>query len=128
MSYLVDSDIVIDWLQGRRNAVEVLSSFKRGQIAISVITYGEIYEGIYYGIDRIAIEAAFGRFLQGTTVLTLNKLTMEHFANIRGDLRKKGQLLGDMDLLIAATAIAYNLTLVTGNFKHFKRVRGLTIY
>jgi predicted nucleic acid-binding protein len=128
MSYLIDSDVIADWLQGKSIAVQLISGLGNGHLAISIITYGEIYEGIYYGSNRNAIETAFRGFIRTTKVLPLSRLTMERFAHIRGDLRKQGQLLADMDLLIAATAITHNLTLVTGNKRHFARIPGLTIY
>ena len=46
MSYLVDSDVLADWLRGRSAAVTLLSELAADGIAISLITYGEIYEGI----------------------------------------------------------------------------------
>ncbi len=128
MSYLLDSDVIADWLQGKSIAVQLISGLGKGHVAISIITYGEIYEGIYYGSNREAIESAFRGFIKTTKVLPLSRLTMELFAHIRGDLRGKGQLLADMDLLIAATALTHNLTLVTGNNKHFARIPGLTLY
>jgi predicted nucleic acid-binding protein len=51
MKYLVDSDWVIDYLAGRQQAITLLSSLAIEGLAISLITFGEIYEGIYYGRD-----------------------------------------------------------------------------
>ena len=53
---------------------------------------------------------------------------MRHFAEVRGRLRLEGQLITDMDLLIAATALANSLTLVTRNIRHFARIPGLELY
>ena len=53
---------------------------------------------------------------------------MRRFALIRGDLRYRGELIGDPDILIAATALHHNLTLVTGNVRHFQRIAGLALY
>ncbi len=53
---------------------------------------------------------------------------MRGFARIRGGLRRSGQLIGDPDLLIAATALHYDLTLVTRNVKDFQRTPGLRLY
>ncbi len=50
------------------------------------------------------------------------------FARVRAGLREQGNLIADLDLLIAATAIAYDLTLLTRNRRHFERVPGLSIY
>lgn len=51
MSYLIDSDWVADWLAGKPQAVRLITNLSEQDIAISLITFGEIYEGIYYGRD-----------------------------------------------------------------------------
>ncbi len=128
MSYLIDTDWVAAYLKGRADQQALLARLSQDGLAISLITYGEIYEGIYYGIDARKHENGFREFLRGARVLPLNKTVMQRFARLRGELRSKGQLISDMDLLIAATAITFNLTLVTGNLKHFQRVAGLSLY
>jgi tRNA(fMet)-specific endonuclease VapC len=122
MKYLVDSDWVVDYLAGKQQAVSLLTSVWQDGIAISLITLGEIYEGIYYGRDPQQSEAVFRQFLRSVDVLPLNRSIMQRFARIRGDLRQRGQLIGDPDILIAATALYHNLTLLTRNKKHYQRV------
>jgi predicted nucleic acid-binding protein len=51
MKYLVDSDYVADYLGAHHHAIQLLSSFAKDDLAISLITYGEIYEGIHFGRD-----------------------------------------------------------------------------
>ncbi|MGQ9676103.1 MAG: hypothetical protein ACUVX1_10615 [Chloroflexota bacterium] len=51
MSYLVDSDWVADWLVGKPEATRVITTLSEVGIAISLVTFGEVYEGIYYGRD-----------------------------------------------------------------------------
>ena len=128
MKYLVDSDWVADYLKGRTEASEFLRSLGTESLAISLITYGEIYEGIYYGANPKTHEAGFRRFLQWVDVLPLNRRIMQRFARIRGQLRRKGQLIGDPDLLIAATALQRKLTLITRNREHFERIPDLKLY
>ncbi len=53
---------------------------------------------------------------------------MKRFARIRGQLRATGQIIGDTDILIAATAIHHGLTLVTRNRRHYDRVPSLSVY
>jgi predicted nucleic acid-binding protein len=128
MSYLVDSDWVADYLKGRKAAFELLTSLGREGIDISLITFGEIYEGIYYGPDPESHETGFREFLKWVNVLPLNRWIMQRFARIRGQLRLKGQLIGDPDILIAATALHHNLTLATRNIKDFQRIPDLKLY
>jgi tRNA(fMet)-specific endonuclease VapC len=128
VTYLVDSDRVADWLQGRPSAVDVLRSLAPDGLAISLVTYGEIYEGVYYGRDPAGSERIFRQFLRGVAVLPLTRPIMRRFARLRGDLRRRGRLIGDPDLLIAATALHHGLTLVTGNRAHFQRIPDLRLY
>jgi tRNA(fMet)-specific endonuclease VapC len=128
MTYLVDTDYVVDWLKGRPAAIQLLTTLHHDDLAISHMSYGEIYEGIEYGRDRTAAERGFRQFLRGVTVLPTTHAIMRRFAQVRGQLRAQGQLIGDMDLLIAATALATNRTLVTRNQRHFARVPELRIY
>lgn len=49
MNYLVDTDVVVRWLKGQQDDIALLTQLLPQGLAISLITYGEIYEGIYYG-------------------------------------------------------------------------------
>jgi predicted nucleic acid-binding protein len=127
MTYLLDSDWVIAYLAGRRSAVGLLTRLAPEGMAISLMTYGEVYEGIYYGWDPGAAEQGFLGFLRAVRVLPVGRMVMRQFARLRGHLRSRGQLIGDPDLLIAATALEHNLTLVTSNRQHFGRIPGLRL-
>ena len=89
---------------------------------------GEIYDGIFASKFPDQQEEGFNRFLQGVTLLSLNTEIMHHFAHLRGQLRRQGLLIGDADLLIASTALHYNLTLLSFNSRHFQRIPDLTLY
>jgi predicted nucleic acid-binding protein len=128
VSYLVDSDWVVDFLDGRAPAVRLLGALRADGLAISLMTYGEVYEGVLYGRDRAAAERTFRQFLRRVDVLPLTRRVLQRFARIRGDLRDRNLLIGDPDTLIAATALHYRLTLVTRNRAHFGRIPGLAIY
>ena len=130
MSYLIDSDWVADFLKGRADAIRLLSGLPRDEIAISIITFGEVVEGIAFGHNRQAHEQGFRQFLQIADVLPLSRTIMRRFADLRGKLRSQGDLIPDMDLLIGATALGANRTLVTRNRRHFDRLHahGLILY
>ena len=128
MTHLVDSDYVADYLKGQRNATTFLDGLLAGGLAISIITFAKVYEGIYYGHHRNRHETGFREFLKGVSVLGITRSVARTFAIIRGDLRAKGQLIGQTDLLIAATAIHYRLMLVTRNVKEYQRIPQLKLY
>src|SRR6185312_15019923 len=106
----------------------LLTSLAQEGIVISLVTVGEIYEGVYYGYDPDQATAKFQQFLTTLDVLPLTIPIMERFAHIRGELRRSGNIIGDFDILIAATAIHHNLTLVTRNIKDYDRIPHLKLY
>ena len=99
MKYLVDTDWVAEYLKGRDPAVQTLEAMAPEDLAISLITYGEIYEGIFFGRDPKQSERVFRQFLRSVDVLPLTKPIMRRFARIRGQLRRQGLLIPDPDLL-----------------------------
>jgi predicted nucleic acid-binding protein len=126
--YLVDTDIVVSYLNGRADAVALLTSLLPDGIAMSEVTLGELYEGIYFGADPARHMIGLRHFLWGARVLDVNRRVVRHFGQLRGTLRRQGLLLPAPDLLIAAAALAYDLTLVTRNLRHFQRIPALDIY
>ena len=128
MTYLLDSDWVADYLKGRESAVAIVDSLYSAGLAISIITYAEVYEGIYYGRDRTRYERVFREFLRGVDVLGINQRVARRFAIVRGMLRAQGQLISQTDLLIAATALEHDLIMVTRNVRDFGRVPDLQLH
>jgi len=127
ITYLLDSDIIIEALKGRAPATGLLALHSRSLFAMSAVTFGEVYAGIYYGRDPHEEENVFRAFSRGVRTLDINRTIARRYAQVFGLLRQQGQLIPAPDLLIAATALTYNLTLVTYNRRHFTRVPGLTI-
>jgi predicted nucleic acid-binding protein len=128
VTYLVDTDRLLDFLKGRADAVRLFASLASDGLAMSLMTYGEIYDGIYRSADPRGQETSFVRMIGWIPVLGLDEEIMRRFARIRGDLRLAGQPIGDADVLIAATAVHHDLTLVTRNLKHYRRIPGLKLY
>lgn len=127
MTYLIDTDWVIDYLRGQRSAIELVGSLSPHRPAISVITFAEVYEGIYFGSDPEHFERAFLRFLDVAEVFGITMDVARRWAMLKGNLRRVGQLIPHEDLFIAATALHHDLTLVTRNRRHFERIPDLRI-
>ena len=128
MTYLLDTDWVIDFLRGRIAAHQLPTSLRSGELAISLVTYGEIYDGIDQSADPINAEVGFLRLLRYLAIVPLDEASIRRFFQVRGELRRRGTPLEDLDLIVAATALHHNLTLVTRNRRHFARVPNLTLY
>src|SRR6266851_2976788 len=128
MKYLVDSDYIADYLVARPSSTELLPSLASEGISISLLTVGEIYEGIYYGYHPEEGTIRFQRFLDTVYILRPTPGIMQRFARIRGELRRTGNIIGDFDILIGATALQHKLTLVTRNLRDYTRIPHLDLY
>jgi len=127
VSYLIDTNWVISFLNGKADAVGLLGNLANEGIAISIITWGEIYEGLLSASSQQHRLAQFESFVATVDLLTLNTDVAQQYGTIRSHLRLQGLLIPDNDIWIAATALAYNYTLVSQD-KHFSRVPNLTLY
>jgi tRNA(fMet)-specific endonuclease VapC len=123
--YLVDTDWVIHYLNGHPEIVRRLHELQPQGLGLSVISLAELYEGIYFSTDPVGNEQDLHDFLQGVSLIGLDEEACKLFGRERGRLRKAGQLIGDFDLLIAATGVHNGLTVLTNNRQHFERVEGL---
>lgn len=129
MRYLVDSDWVIDYLNAQPQTIATLQRLEPDGLAISIITYAEVYEGILFSRDPAQGDRGFRQFLRGVDVLPLTRRVTRQFAALRGRLpRQIRQQVGDMDLLIAATALHHGLTMMTNNLRDYQHVPGLVFY
>jgi tRNA(fMet)-specific endonuclease VapC len=127
MSSLVDTDLLIDGLHDSSTALALLERLAPAGLAVSIISLGELFEGAYLLEDSETHLAGLRTFLAGYRILPLNEQIMSRFAQERATLRRHGLLIPDFDLLIAATALEHELTLVTRNRRHFERVQGLQL-
>ncbi len=127
ISYLIDTDWIIDFLKGKEEVVEHLTSIVEEGLAISIISLAELYEGIYASDNPKGQIRGLQDFLTGVTILGIDNEIAKIFGKQRAMLRKKGKLLDNFDILIAATCIYYDLKLITNNISHFDRIDGLTI-
>lgn len=127
ISYLIDTDWIIHYLNGNRNIVAKLRSLEKDGLTISVISLAELYEGIYYSTNPDGNEKALKDFLSGVSIIGVEDEICRLFGKERGRLRQAKKMIGDFDLLIASTCLHHNLTLLTNNRKHYKMVEGLKI-
>jgi tRNA(fMet)-specific endonuclease VapC len=130
MSYLIDSDWVIDQLAADPAAVQLLGQLAPAGIAISVVSLMEVLEGVLRSADPRQQRAALNTFLTTVPVLPFTEAIAERCAQVRDSLRGQNRRVNSraVDLMIAATALEQGLTLVTHNVADYKDVPGLTLY
>ena len=130
MPYLVDSNIVIDNLLDVPTASALLEQLALEGVAISIVTYMEAFQGIYHSPDPRKARETFETFLVGVLILPFSFAVAERCARLRDTLRSQNKRVKSraLDLIIAATALEYGLTLVTKNTEDFKDIPDLTLY
>lgn len=97
------------------------------QQCMSVVTFAELLYGVQLSTKKKANREAVDDMARHLQVLQWTPDAAEHYADIRVDLRKKGQQLGANDLMIAAHARSLGAVIVTNNLKDFGRVKGLRV-
>ena len=127
MRYLVDTDWVIHYLNGHPEIVARIQTLSPQGIGLSVISLAELYEGVFYSRDPRKSEKALQDFLRGIELLGVDEETTRVFGRERGRLRAEGKTVGDFDLLIGATALHRELTVLTNNRRHFELIANLQI-
>ena len=123
---LLDTDILSELLKQHPLVLQKARAYlaDHGRLAFSIVTRYEILRGLK-AKQALAQEAAFERFCQTSEVVPLTDEMIQLAATLYGDLYRRGELLPDADLLIAATALAERRILVTNNLDHFRRIQGL---
>ena len=96
------------------------------RFTFSIITQYEILRGLKAKGATKQL-AAFDRFCDVNTVLPLTDEAIIKASDVYAVLRKRGELIGDADILIASTALTSGLFVVTNNLKHFQRIPELQI-
>lgn len=127
MMYLVDTDWIILHFRGNNRVARRVEEFIPDGIGISVVSMGELYEGVYKASDPASHERDLRVILSEIAVIDIDDETCRIFGRERGRLRAANDLIGDTDLWIGATAMRHGLTLLTNNRQHFERLPGLRI-
>ena len=125
--YLLDTDTIIYNLKGDLKVQENLKLHVNDLIQISIITLIELYYGAYKSEYVDANIAKIKTLEQSLEILPTGQETAEIFGKLKSRLESGGNRLDDFDLIIASTALAHNLVLVTNNEKHFQRIEGLRL-
>lgn len=99
---------------------------KHGRFTFSLLTRYEVLRGLYAKGASRQIEE-FELRCAASDILALTDPIVVRAARIYAQLRSEGRVIEDADILIAATALAHGLALVTENVRHFERIQGLEI-
>jgi tRNA(fMet)-specific endonuclease VapC len=128
LKYLLDTNICIYIIKKKpESVIKIFSKIKLGDVAISAITIAELYFGLAKSSKPNENTIALQEFLQPLVTLDFNSDDAVVYGRIRAELEANGQMIGAMDLLIAAIALSRELILVTNNEKEFSRIKDLKL-
>ena len=130
MPYLIDTDWVIDHLAGEPEAMKLLAKLTQQGIAISMITYMETFQGTEREPNPQAAQTKLDTFLEAAPILPFSLAVARRCARLREMLKRQGKRVRAraLDLITAATALEYDLTLVTHNVEDYDDIPDLKLY
>lgn len=126
--HLVDTDVCVDALRGVQPAIDGLETLEaKGPLAVAAVTAHELWQGAFGATDPDRAVPGVERFLAAFDVLPYDETVARLGGRIAATLRAAGRTIGDLDTMIAATALHEKVPLVTRNVRHFRRVTGLDV-
>lgn len=125
--FVLDTNTVIDYFRGKGRVAERLLAVPPSEIALPSIVAYEAWVGVLGSKNASKRQAQFEEFLATIDVLPFGASTSRRAAGIRVALARRGELIGPMDTLIAATALEADAILVTRNVTEFGRVPKLIV-
>ena len=123
--YLLDTNTASYLIKGNFPRVrERLLKVPMAEIGISVVTEAELRFGVARLPEAVKLRTVVEEFLLRVEVLPWTSKVTKHYARIRAALEKDGEPMGNLDMMIAAQAVAADAVLVTHD-RVFRRVKGL---
>ena len=126
MSFLIDTNICSAYLRGHQ---QVFNRFVQhsGGLFISSVTVGELLSWLCRAKTSSRYMEGFTGFLPDVDILDVDEAVAREYGLLRAGLLDRGRPTPAMDLLLAATALRHNLTMVTNNTKDFAHINGLRV-
>ena len=128
--YLFDTDTLSNIVKHKPSDIllEKLRDLPKALQFTSAINIGEIYCGAKRSPNKAGILKAFEEnVFPNVNILPFEGESGQVFGTMKAELKKHGIGCSEPDLRIAAVTLQHNLTLVTGNTRHFKKIPGLSI-
>jgi tRNA(fMet)-specific endonuclease VapC len=126
VNYLLDTSWIVGHLRGTLQIVSRIQEFYEKGLAVSIVSVAELYEGVFRSNQPDANEESLKDFLSTVTVLGITEDVAKRYGEERSKLLHTGNLIGALDLLIAATARTHDLVLLTSD-QDFTRIEGLNV-
>lgn len=125
--YLLDTNTLIYAYRGQGRCREQLALARPADLALSSVVVFEIEYGLAKSTNPVRLRTYLTQVQARCAALNWCEQSATKSAQLRAHLERQGQVIGPYDLLIAGSALAHNLTLVTHNTREFERVPGLRL-
>jgi tRNA(fMet)-specific endonuclease VapC len=125
--WFLDTNACVMFSRGQAGVCARWRQHRAREIAIPMTVFGELMVGAEKSSQPERVLREIEALLERHELIDVTEDVAEHYARIRADLEKRGQIIGANDLWIAATALAHDATLVTNNTGEISRVPGLKI-
>lgn len=126
--YLIDTNICIFAIKRKpAKVLELIKKRSKESIYISSLTVAELEFGVQNSAKKEQNRIALLKFLSIFKILNFDDADAIDYGRLKVDLRKKGELIGPIDMLLAAQALNKEFIFVTNNVKELKKVDGLRI-
>lgn len=125
LRYLLDTNLCIRVLRDRPQGLRVRFNENAEALCLSDIVLYELLYGAERSNDPPRIRREVEHFAGRLTTLPFDSEAAAHTAEIRGDLERRGSVIGPYDLMVAGHARSRGLIVVTGNLGEFQQVQGL---
>ena len=123
---LLDTNVLVGILRGDSKLATRFAEHS-GDIAISAMVLGELHYGTEKSSNPARNRLAVAELVDALPVMHTTDEIMALFGKLKASLARRGEIVADADLLIAATALFYDAPLVTANVRHFSRFDGLKL-
>jgi tRNA(fMet)-specific endonuclease VapC len=124
---LLDANVCIDVLRGREDVVARLAAHGPAGLFLCSMVKAELAYGARLAADPVRAGDLVDTFCAPFASLPFDDACIDAYARLRADLRTSGATIGANDLVIAATAVAHGLGLVSDDRAAFARVPGLRV-
>lgn len=130
MTLCLDSSVLVDLLRDRHPVVRAEWAANRDAgtpLVTSTLVLHELETGIHLSAVRDAQSLRLHELLRDVEIFEFSASDATSTGRLRGELRRRGRPIGEIDTLIAGQALARGWTVVTRNVRHFGRVEGLPL-
>jgi tRNA(fMet)-specific endonuclease VapC len=129
MAVILDSAVIIEGERGSLDLEQWLASLAGEEFEVAAITVAELWHGIERATSahRAKRQLYIENLLAGLRIIPYTEQTAREHARLWAQLERSGNMIGDYDLIIAATALERGSVVATFNVRHFSVVKGLKV-